>query len=256
MKRPVRLIATLLLLLEMVFLTASAESLNVVYSGKWPPYADASLPQQGLGVDLVTTALQRAGYDTFLHIDSLDRILEGGKLGVYDVFATPWYSDERNEYLDYSKPYLQSYIRFVKKKGSDFEFNDFNDLTGMMIGVVQDYAYDEKFNHSRKLTRISERNLIQNLLKLKQGRLDLVVDDELVLLYEINQYMPNSIGDFVILPKPLAVRGIHIGVSRENPNHAKIVAAFDKAIEAMKKDGSYEKIIQKHYAYIKKPAGK
>ena len=254
MKHPVSLLTTLLLVLGIVSHAASAEGLNVVYSGKWPPYADASLPEQGLGVDLVTTALQRAGYDTFLNIDSLDRILEGGKLGVYDVFATPWYSDERNEYLYYSKPYLQSYIRFVKKKGSDFEFNDFNDLSGMMIGIVQDYAYDEEFNQSRQLIKIGERNLIQNLLKLKQGRLDLVVDDELVLLYEINQYMPNSMQQFEFLPKPLAVRGIHIGVSRENPNHAKIAAAFDKAIEEMKKDGSYDKIIHKHYAYIKKPA--
>jgi len=256
MKHPVKLITALLLLLATAAGPVAAENLNVVYSGKWPPYADASLPQQGLGVDLVTTALQRAGYQTVLQIDSLDRILEGGKLGVYDVFATPWYSDERNEYLDYSKPYLQSYIRFVKKKGSDIEFNSFSDLNGLLIGVVQDYAYDEEFNHSRKLTRISERNLIQNLLKLKQGRLDLAVDDELVLLYEINQYMPNSRNDFVILPKPLAVRGIHIGVSRENPHHAAIVAAFDKAIEAMKKDGSYEKILQKHFAYIKKPGGR
>ena len=142
----------------------------------------------------------------------------------------------------------------MKKKGIDFEFNDFNDLKGMMIGIVQDYAYDEEFNQSYQLTKISERNLIQNLLKLKQGRLDLAVDDELVLLYEINQYMPNSMQEFEFLPKPLAVRGVHIGVSRENPNHEKIAAAFDKAIEAMKKDGSYDKIIQKHYAYIKKPA--
>ena len=256
MKHPVRLLTTLLLVLGLYSQTVFAESLNVVYSGKWPPYADANLPQQGLGVDLVTTALQRAGYETFLNIDSLDRILEGGKLGVYDVFATPWYSDRRNQYLDYSKPYLQSYIRFIKKKGSDFEFNDFNDLDGMMIGIVQDYAYDEEFNESRKLIKIVERNLIQNLLKLKQGRLDLALDDELVLQYEINQYMPNSMGEFEFLPKPLAVRGIHIGVSRENPNHAKIVAAFDKAIADMKKDGSFDKIVQKHYAYIKKPANR
>lgn len=234
--------------------TLRAEGLDIVYSGKWPPYADSSLPGQGLAVELVTTALQRAGYDTFLHIDSLDRILEGGKLGVYDVFATPWYSDERNRYLDYSKPYLESYIRFIKKKDTEFEFNDFSDLGGMMIGIVENYAYDEEFNHSRNLIKIGERNLIQNLLKLTQGRLDLTLDDELVLQYEINKYMPNSMKDLEILPRPLAVRGIHIGVSRENPDHAKIVAAFNKAIAGMKKDGSYDKIIQQHYTYIKKAA--
>ena len=233
---------------------AVATDVSVVHSGNWAPYADEALPGHGLAIDLVTTALKRAGYTPVVNIDSLDRILEGGKLGVYDVFATPWFSDERNQYLHYSEPYLESYIRFIKKKDKKFDFESFADLKGMMIGIVADYAYDETFNQSRNLIKISERNLIQNLLKLTQGRIDLTLDDELVLQYEINQYMPNSMADLQLLPKPLAVRGIHIGVSRENPDHEKIAAAFDKAIADMKKDGSYELIVSKHYIYIKKPA--
>ncbi|HFD81597.1 MAG TPA: amino acid ABC transporter substrate-binding protein [Gammaproteobacteria bacterium] len=231
-----------------------AESLNVVHSGKWPPYSDVALPGQGLGVDLVTTALKRAGYTVYLNTDSWERNLEGGKLGVYDVVATAWYSDERNQYLDFSKPYLKTYVRFIKRKDSDFEFNDLGDLKGMMIGVLTDYAYDDAFNQSRDIIKIPERNLIQNLLKLKQGRIDLTLDDDRVLRYQINRYMPNSMKDFAILPKPLAERGIYIGVSRENPHHAKIVADFNKAIEAMKKDGTYDRILAKHRAYIDKPA--
>jgi polar amino acid transport system substrate-binding protein len=189
-----------------------------------------------------------------MRIDSLDRILEGGALGVYDVFATPWYSEARNQYLEYSEPYLESYIRFIKRKDKDFTYNSVDDLKGVMVGIVQDYAYDEDFNASRSIIKIPERNLIQNLLKLTQGRIDLTLDDELVLQYEINQYMPNSKKDLEFLPKPLAVRGIHIGVSRENPDHTKIVAAFNKAIKEMKKDGSFDAIVAKHNIYIKKPA--
>ena len=245
---------TTILLIAGIQLPVMATDLNVVHSGKWPPYADAGLPGQGLGVEIVTTALKRAGYTTYMRIDSLDRILEGGSLGVYDVFATPWYSDARNQYLMFSEPYLESYIRFIKKKDKDFTYESFGDLKGMMIGIVQDYAYDEEFNDSRDLIKISERNLIQNLLKLTQGRIDTTLDDELVLQYEINQYMPNSMKELEFLPKPLAVRGIHIGVSRENPDHEKIVAAFNKAIKEMKKDGSYDAIVAKHHIYIKKPA--
>jgi polar amino acid transport system substrate-binding protein len=42
------------------------------------------------------------------------------------------------------------------------------------------------------------------------------------------------------------VRGVNIGVSRKNPDHAKIVADFDKAIAAMKQDGTYGRILEKH----------
>ena len=164
-------ITALALLLGILSQTSLAQNLNVVHSGKWPPYADAGLPQQGLAVDLVTTALKRAGYTPVVNIDSLDRILEGGKLGVYDVFATPWFSEERNQYLYYSEPYLESYIRFIKKKGKDVKYESSADLKGMMIGTVADYAYDEAFNQSRDLIKISERNLIQNLLTRTQAEL-------------------------------------------------------------------------------------
>ncbi|MGD2073603.1 MAG: transporter substrate-binding domain-containing protein [Gammaproteobacteria bacterium] len=254
MNRLSRRLVSALLLLGLAARTAVALELTVVHSGNWPPYSDQGLPEQGLAVDLVTSALQRAGHRTLVRVDSLDRILEGGKIGVYDVFATPWYSEERDQYLAFSKPYLESRIRFIKRRNKEFEFNDFEDLQGMMIGVVKDYAYDDGFNESRDLIKISERNLIQNLLKLIQGRLDLTLDDELVLQYEINRYLPNSRKELEMLPKPLAVRGVHIGVSRENPAHAKIVADFNKAIAEMKKDGSYDRIVAKHKAYIDKPA--
>ena len=246
-------IGSTLLFFSVLSHSAAALDLTVVHSGNWPPYSDQGLPQQGLAVDLVTTALQRAGHRTRVRVDTLDRILEGGRIGVYDVFATPWYSEARDQYLAFSDPYLDSRIRFIMRRDRNFEFNDFDDLQGMMIGVVKDYAYDEKFNESRDLIKISERNLIQNLLKLLQGRLDLTLDDELVLQYEINRYLPNSRDELEMLPEPLAVRGIHIGVSRENPKHAQIVADFNKAIVEMKKDGSYDRIVAKHKTYIDKP---
>lgn len=231
-----------------------ATTLNVVHSGKWPPYADASLPGQGLAVDIVTTALKRAGYSIVVRTDSLDRILEGGAVGVYDVFATPWYSDARNRYLDFSEPYLQSRVRFIKRKDKPYTYHSLDDLKGVMIGTVKNYAYDEKFNESRSIIKIPENNLVQNLYKLVQGHIDLTLDDDRVLRYELNRYMPHTMSKLEILPTPLAVRGIRIGVSRENADHARIVAAFNKAIKAMKKDGSFDAILARHNTYIKQPA--
>ncbi len=248
----VRWIAGLLLVLGLSPVVA-AEKVLQVGSAPWAPYTDQGLPEMGLANDLVNTALRRAGYSPYGTMEHWKRILEGAKLGVYDVVATPWYSEERNEYLDFSEPYLENRIVFVKKKKSPFEYNSYEDLSGMMIGVVVDYAYDERFNSDRNLIKIAERHLIQNLLKLTQGRIDITLDDSRVLDYEINQFMPNRRSELVFLSQPLAVQGMRIGVSRQNPDHAKIVADFNKAMEDMKKDGSYQKIINKHKAYIETP---
>ena len=227
-----------------------AMDLSVVHTSNWPPYAASELPGQGLAVELVTTALQRAGYTVKLSEDSLDRILEGSKLGVYDVFATPWYSDDRNRYLDYSDPYLESTIRFIKRKETDFKYTGLASLKKMRVGVVQGYAYDPDFDQAHDFNKPSERNLIQNLLKLTQKRIQLTLDDELVLRYEINRFMPKTMKNLEFVQRPLAVRSVHIGVSRENPEHAMIVADFNKAMKAMINDGSYSEIMQKHKAHI------
>jgi len=239
------------LLPGLVASTVMALDLSVVHTGNWPPYSAEELPGQGLAVDLVTTALKRAGYTTQLRVDTLDRILEGSQLGVYDVFATPWYSDERNRYLAFSEPYLESTIRFIRRKETRFDYDGLPSLKGMKIGIVKDYAYDEAFSQLRDLNTTSERNLIQNLLKLTQRRIDLTLDDELVLQYEINRFLPHTQTQLEFVSEPLAVRGVHIGVSRKHPEYARIVADFNAAIAAMKKDGSYNKIVQQHMAYIK-----
>ena len=103
--------------------TAIALDLNVVHSGNWPPYADEKLSGQGLAIDLVTTALKRAGYSPKVRTAPLQQILDGSKTGIYDVFATPWYTMDRDQYLDFSQPYLQSSIHFIKKKRHAFRLH-------------------------------------------------------------------------------------------------------------------------------------
>ena len=225
---------------------AMALDINVVHSGSWPPYADENLPGQGLAIELVTTALKRTGYSPQVKTASLTQILEGSKTGVYDVFATPWYTMDRDQYLDFSQPYLESHICFIKRKDSAFEYAGFDDLEGMKIGVIQDYAYDEDFNQSAAIEKVRESSLLENLKKLIEKEIDLTLDDERVLRYQINRFMPGNRENLEILEKPLVVRGVNIGVSRKNPDHKKIVADFDNAIAAMKQDGTYDSILKKH----------
>lgn len=239
-------LAGLLLFVAALSQTAMASDLKLVHSGNWTPYAGKNLPEQGLAIDLVTTALKRAGYNPHVSIDSLERILEGSKTGVYDVFATPWYTMDRDQYLNFSQPYLESYIRFIKRKDTAFEYARFDDLEGMTIGVIKDYAYDEDFNQSPAIEKVSESSLLRNLQKLIGKEIDLTLDDERVLRYKIHRSMPGSMTKLEILEKPLVVRGVNIGVSRKNPAHEKIVADFNNAIAAMKKDGSYDRILEKH----------
>ena len=253
MNKFVRSVAVLFLAFAVCSATVMALDINVVHSGNWPPYADEDLPEQGLAIDLVTTALKRAGYSTRVKTASLKQILEGSKIGIYDVFATPWYTMDRDQYLNFSQPYLQSSIHFIKRKDTSFEYTRFDDLENMTIGVVENYAYEEDFNESTAIEKITTSSLTENLRMLIDREVDLTLDDERVLRYTINQSMPQSMAALDILAKPLAMRGINIGVSRKNPDHAMIVARFNKAIAEMKEDGTLDRIVQKHKALYGAP---
>jgi len=235
--------------------TALALDLNVVHSGSWPPYASEDLPEQGLAIELVTTALKRAGYTPRVKTATLTAILEGTRTGVYDVFATPWYTMERSQYLAFSQPYLDSSIQFIKRKDTAFEYSRFDDLEAMKIGVVEGYAYDEDFNDSSAIVKIGAGSLEENLQKLIAGEIDLSLDDALVLRYTLNRSLPNRAADLQILAEPLVTRGVNIGVSRKNPEHARIVSDFDQAIAEMKQDGTHAAIIRKHKQFIEHPTG-
>ena len=62
----------------------------------------------------------------------------------------------------------------------------------------------------------------------------------------MNEFMSNEARNLEFVRPPLSVNGLHIAVSKQHPQHQKIAADFDKAIEAMKADGTYAKILESH----------
>jgi polar amino acid transport system substrate-binding protein len=218
----------------------------------WSPYVDGDLPNGGLAADLVRTALNRAGYEVEANVETWSRAYEGAAVGVYDVVPAIWQNEARGGDLIFSNPYLLNDIIFMTRRGVLVEYRTLSDLSGYRIGVVREYAYEEAFDNHPDLRRVVNNHLIQNLLLLRQDRLDIVVGDKWSLLHQIAQFMPDDLGYFRALDKPLARRALRLGVSRMNPDAPEIVAAFDEAIAAMRADGTYDEIVRRHTAGLAK----
>jgi polar amino acid transport system substrate-binding protein len=220
-----------------------AAALTVVVKEE-PPFISRKLPGQGLSATIVKTALERAGYSVSFAFETWPRAYEGAEIGVYDIVGSIWYTDERSRQFQFSEPYLYHEIKFIKRKSDpDIQFESLDDLDGLVVGTLEGYAYDDEFLKSRKFIKVPQNHLLQNLLKLSLGEVDLTLGEERKIRYELNEYMKGSTKNLEILPKPLIRRGTHIAVSRSQPDHEKIIADFNRAIEAMKADGSYDKIL-------------
>jgi len=227
----------------LLFIAQSVFALSVVAKIE-PPYFSRKMPGEGLSASIVTAALERAGYSATFSFETWPRAYEGAQLGVYDVVGSIWYTDERAQQFHFSEPYLFHEIKFIKRRADkDIVFTNLNDLDGLLVGILKDYAYSDEFLNSKKFIRIADNHLLQNLLKLSQGQIDLTLAEARKIRYEINEYMKGSAEDFEILSIPLIRRGTHIAVSRSHPNHQQIIKKFNQAIKNMKAEGSYDKIL-------------
>lgn len=212
----------------------------------WPPFTDASIPGGGLATSIVTTALARAGYASAFEEAPWARALMGVSEGRYDILINAWYNDSRTRIGHFSNAYLNNKVRLLKRKGEAFGYQHQSDLYPYSIAVVRDYAYSPDFDGDTRLHKVAVRNFSSAVRMLAAGRVNLAVEDEYVAHYNL-QREPQAVRDGVeLVDPPLAQNSLHILVSLKHPEHQQIVERFERAIAAMKTDGSYARLLRQH----------
>lgn len=225
--------------------TAAAEKLRLVFD-IWPPFTDVTLVNGGLATDIVSTALARAGFASGYEQVPWARALLGVGEGRYDVLVNAWYNEDRKKLGQFSSEYLVNRIRFLKRKDTPLEYSNLQQLHAYPVAVVRGYAYSPPFDADTALQKVPVHNFAMAVRMLAADRVKLTLEDEYVARYYLARESAKVRSAVEFLPKPLSENSLHILVSLKNPQHAQIVAGFDKAIAAMKADGSYDKLLRQH----------
>ncbi|MCY1270574.1 Lysine/arginine/ornithine-binding periplasmic protein [compost metagenome] len=234
----------LCLFLAMLLSAASLADTLRMAGGRWPPFADTRMPGNGFCVELVSQALQRAGFASQYAEVPWPRALQGVRKGDYDIVVDAWYNAERESYAAYSRPYLTNRVRLLKRKGSPITFGQLSDLYPYQIAVVRGYSYAAEFDGDPRLRKVEVRSFANAARMLHAGRVDLTLEDELVARHRLNTELRPLQDDLEFLPGALAEKELYIMVSRSNPRYAEILAGFDQAIREMRADGSYEALLR------------
>ncbi|WP_348740167.1 substrate-binding periplasmic protein [Pseudomonas rhodesiae] len=224
---------------------AFAQRLRLV-ADAWPPFTDATLINGGLATDIVTTALARAGYASDFEQVPWARALMGVGDGRYDVLINAWYDDARTQLGEFSNEYLLNRVRFIKRRDDPIDYQTLEQLHDYPIAVVRGYAYSAAFDGDTQLQKVPVHNFAMAVRMLAAQRVRLTVEDEYVARYYLSRESPRVRNAIEFLPKPLSENSLHILVSLKNPQHAQIVASFDREIASMKVDGSYARLMKAH----------
>lgn len=211
-------------------------------SDVWPPFTN-EFGKPRLATELVHLALTRSGYAPETKILDQWTVPADLKADKYDGCGALWKSAEREEYLLFSKPYLESRLHLVGKKGSNVEVTDLSQLDGKRIALVKGYAYGPLVNNAKGLEIVYGNDDVENLKMLLSGGADYALVDDLLIQYAKKE-QPEKCEALAFGSTSLSTNPLHLAVRKNLPEAEAIIKQFDQTIRMMQADGTYNRVLR------------
>lgn len=209
----------------------------------FPPFTDIS-GEKAFALELVHEALERSDIPSKTEIITFGDVLDGIVEGTYDGSGALWKTADREEYLLYSKPYLENRLVLVGRKGSDVSASILEELKNKRVSIVGGYAYGSSIYTTPGVIILPGKSDQHNLELLLEGKTDYMLVDELLIKYlleyqhqEVKKYL--AVGNKAIMKQPL-----YLAILRSTPNAERIVSEFNDKIIDMIADGTYNEILE------------
>ena len=232
----------LFLTIPCLFMYSQNQNINLA-SDIWPPFSNVE-GEKGFALELVKEALERGGFQMELTIAGFDPVMEGIISGTFQGSPTLWKTEDRENYLLYSEPYLENRLILVGRKGSDVSAKSLSELKDKRIAIISGYAYGSSVYTNLDAVLIPGKSDQGNLEKLLTFKTDYMLVDELLISYLLT-YQLNDVSRFLEIGKEaFMIQPLHFAILKNIPNAQKIIDDFNSNINEMMSDGTYNKILE------------
>jgi polar amino acid transport system substrate-binding protein len=222
-------------------LAANAAELKLA-ADEWPPFTSEKQGQR-IAVDLVQTALHKASVKSKVQIVAWQDVLSGIKTNQYDAIVGAWKTPDREQYLLFSRPYLENRITLIGRQNNKIDFENIDQLKGKKIGIVSGYAYGDEITNNKGIKKVAGETVAENIKKLLRDKVDFILADALVA-QAIKEYLPAEITHKLkIYDKEVVTQSLYFAVRKNHPNAQELVDKFNSAIDQMIADGTYNNIL-------------
>ncbi len=235
-----------LMAIFIVFNTGSAVATETITFAtlNWEPFIGEELPEKGFFSALTREVFKRAGYDMKLEFMTWNRALELARRGKYDGLLGAYYNEDREKDFYYPDPVAKSQEVFVQRKGSKISYTHFSELKkykiGSLLGGASGAALREQgFNVE------DTADEIMSLKKLKAGRIDLHVMgmQQFYYLTDTDAFLKKIRNEFEVVSPPYKEYDVYGPISKKTVDGENIVKKFNKALQEIKSDGTFDKIM-------------
>lgn len=229
---------------------ASADALRI-RADEWCPFNCTPSDQKpGYVIELAQQIFEEAGIDIHYQTLGWARSLNQARSGRIDAVVGA--IAEEVEGFALSAPIGADSQAYAVRKGTLIDFDGADPFAGKTVGVIRDYEYYEPVasllqQHGRDRFRVQQATgddpLDSNLKKLLHRRLDVVVDNAIVLQYRIKTL---SLDDELEILPGTSPEPLFLAFSPMIENAEELAKTFDAGVERFRADGRLMAILE-HY---------
>ena len=235
------------LVLSAVALASSAgnipDPLRIATEGAYPPFngVDANGKLVGFDVDIAMALCKEMKANCELVAQDWDGIIPALVANKYDaIIASMSITDERKKTIDFTNKYYSNYLAIIGEKG---KVAGTNDLVGKVVGaqrstLASQWAEDNLMGKADVKLYDTQTAAYADL---SAGRLDAMVSD----IYPAMDWLKDNSG-YQLSGDAIDINDqIGIGIRQ---GESDLKAAFNKAIDAIRTNGTYAKINAKYFS--------
>ena len=213
---------------------------------EWEPYIGPALPDQGYAAALVRAAYAEQGVAVEIEFHPWAQALALARSGKVDGLLPEYYNGQRETEFAFSAPLAGGPLVLYKRRDAELRYRldpigppdaGLRALQAYRFGVVSGYLNTPAFDAADYLTKIEAEDDATNLRKLVEGKIDLAVIDRRVAAHLIRTRFPEYAGKLEPLSPPLGEMQLYIAFSRKSPRMAQALEAFDRGLEALRRNG-------------------
>jgi len=233
------------------------KKVRIGVEGAYPPfsYTTADGKLEGFDIDIARALGKAMGVEVKLVPQDWDGIIPALLARKYDaIIASMSITEERKKKVAFTNKYYQTPAKFICKKGAMKEFTraEVAEATqGKKIGVQRATIHDNFITDNGAKDTVIKRYATQDeaYLDLAAGRVDMLLADS-VAMAEGFLKKPEGQGYQFIGPdlteKKYFGEGAGIAIRKKDTD---LVEMFNKAIEQIRSDGTYERIQNKYFNF-------
>lgn len=218
--------------------------LRVATEGAYAPfnYTDAEGKLVGFDVDIANALCEQMKVKCDIEAQDWEGIIPGLKAKKYDaIIAAMSVTPERAEQVDFTEPYFTNSLVFIANKSSNFDPSSAEAINNSEIAAQRSTISSQWLESNYPNSTIKMYDTLNNaFLDLESNRVDAMISDKLPAL----EWLAKENTSFEVKGAEIEIDdNFAIAVRKQD----KLKQDIDKALAAIKANGTYDRIKDKHF---------